>query len=348
METRIENNFNMSQFQTPSREEEMRLFIELCKRKERLLKKVWRSEKMRRQLLTHCAELAKHGESASSKGGVSLYALLSFLRLLKKKGAQFAALEREAIAQRNRIVEANLRLVVFIARRKKQRGLGLMDLIDEGSIGLMKAVSKFECGRGYKFSAYAVWWIHQAMDRAAADKGRVIRIPAEKVREVNKLERAEVSFVQAHGRKPTPGELAQKLGWAAKKVERMQKIVREPISLELPLGDGNGGDDKTLGEMLENIRSPSPENAIAEKRLGERLDYHLGRLSPKEEDVLRRRFGMGVSHNQTLEEIGQRRGVTRERIRQIEARGLDKLKRFMQSEGGVGGRRFLANVQDPQ
>ncbi|QQG42768.1 MAG: sigma-70 family RNA polymerase sigma factor [Candidatus Giovannonibacteria bacterium] len=316
----------MSRVQTPSHAEEMDLFVELDNKKEKLLKEI--------------------GQGRKNILGISLYALLLWLTLLpeKEKSAKLAAAEREAIAQRNKIIEVNWRLVVSIALKKKWRGLDVLDLINEGNIGLIKAVSKFECQRGYKFSTYAVWWINQAMDRAAADRGSTIRVPAGRTQEIRKLQRAEFFLVQAHGCAPAPDELARHLGWKKKTVEYIQKIVREPVSLGAPLDSDENADGNTLGDVLENLKSPSPENEVTKKRLVERIDYHLGRLTPKEESVLRMRFGVGVPYDKTLEEIGRERGLTRERIRQIEASGLNKLKHRMKREGGQGGRRFLANV----
>ncbi|OHB03585.1 MAG: hypothetical protein A3B03_02585 [Candidatus Zambryskibacteria bacterium RIFCSPLOWO2_01_FULL_42_41] len=324
----------MSRARTPSRAEEMDLFVELDDRKEKLLKEALQHAKWR---------------GRKNVSGISLYALLLWLKLLpeKEKSAKLAAAEREAIAQRNKIIEANWRLVVSIAREKEWKGLDLPDLIEEGNIGLMKAVGKFECRHGYKLSTYAAWWIHQAIDRAAVDKGSTIRVPAGRTQEIRKLKRATLVLVQEHGRAPAPDELARKLGWAKKKVEYIQKIVREPVNLEAPWDRDGNADGKTLGDILENIKSPSPENAVAEKLLGERIDYHLGQLSLKEERVLRMRFGIGVPYDQTLEEVGEKFGLTRERIRQIEWRGLNKLRRMMKREGGRGGRRFLENVPNP-
>ncbi len=248
---------------------------------------------------------------------------------LKEVARRLTMGEAKMRQAKREMIEANLRLVISIAKKYTNRGLGFLDLIQEGNIGLMKAVDKFEWRRGYKFSTYATWWIRQAITRSIADQARTIRIPVHMIETINKITRVSRQMAQEVGREPTPEELAEKLEMPIEKVEQILEVAKEPVSLETPVGDD---DDSQLGDFVGDIHAENPLDATVSDALAEATLEVLDNLTPREEKVLRMRFGIGMNTDHTLEEVGKQFGVTRERIRQIEAKALRKLRHPSRSQ----------------
>ncbi|MEE3079272.1 MAG: RNA polymerase sigma factor RpoD [Bdellovibrionota bacterium] len=284
--------------------------------KRKFAKELYTTDAKVEQLVRNQEDILRKLRRLSLEAGMSYEDIEDVYKIILKG-------EEKADKAKSQLVEANLRLVVSIAKKYTNRGLQFLDLIQEGNIGLMKAVDKFEYRRGYKFSTYATWWIRQAITRAIADQARTIRIPVHMIETINKMVRTQRQLIQELGREPTPEEIAEKMEMPVDKVKKVQKISKEPISLETPIGEE---EDSSLGDFIEDKKIISPADAVMSVTLSEQTRSVLSTLTPREEKVLRMRFGIGEKSDHTLEEVGQDFFVTRERIRQIEAKALRKLR----------------------
>jgi RNA polymerase primary sigma factor len=317
---KAENEIKKVEDNTGVSVQEARVLLRKIKARKSKAKIFPRDQGFNKADLQEIDRLAKHSQKKISKVETE-----SGLTAQKLKSAVKAIVVGEAKAReaKGELVKANLRLVVSIAKKYTNRGLQFLDLIQEGNIGLMKAVDKFEYQRGYKFSTYATWWVRQAITRSIADQARTIRIPVHMIETINKLVRTSRVLVREIGREPTPEEIADKMEMPLDKVRKVLKIAKEPISLETPIGEE---EDSHLGDFIEDRAIASPMDAVINTNLAEQTRKILSTLTAREEKVLRMRFGIGEKYDRTLEEVGQDFEVTRERIRQIEAKALRKLR----------------------